>query len=417
MPIHRITGLMKASAFLALSAVLVGCASSSPKPEVAATPINPPPVGPTPTTPAPPTQDYLVYVVAESADQVHLVRFGPGGARLEKSQRVGMMPTEINGPHGIAVSPDKKNYYVSIAHGTPYGTLWKFTTAGDTLKGRVTLGLFPATISVSNDGALAFVVNFNLHGDMVPSSVSIVSTDEMLEIARTTTCTMPHGSRINPQGTHQYSACMMDDMLVEINTQTFEISRHFMLAAGKEHGMSGPPAAMKAADAGAAHSGMSHDSAAMKMPAVQCSPTWAQPSADGQKIFVACNKSNEIVEIDFKGWTVARRFPVQNGVYNLAVSPDGKYLIATNKRSQSVSIFDAASAKEVAKIATKRRVVHGAIVSPDSRYAFITVEGQGSEPGTLEVIDLTALKTIASVDLGQQAAGIDFYKMVPPGGQ
>ena len=416
MRIHRITGLMKASAFLALCTVLAGCASS-PKPEVSATPINPPPVGPTPTMPAPPTQDYLVYVVAESADQVHLVRFGPGGARLEKSQRVGMMPTEINGPHGIAVSPDKKHYYVSIAHGTPYGTLWKFTTAGDTLKGRVTLGLFPATISVSNDGALAFVVNFNLHGDMVPSSVSIVSTDEMLEIARTTTCTMPHGSRINPQGTHQYSACMMDDMLVEINTQTFEISRHFMLAAGKEHGMAGPPAAMKAADGGAAHGGMSHDSAAMKMPAVQCSPTWAQPSADGQKIFVACNKSNEIVEIDFKGWTVARRFPVQNGVYNLAVSPDGKYLIATNKRSQSVSIFDAASAKEVAKIATKRRVVHGAIVSPDSRYAFITVEGQGSEPGTLEVIDLTALKTIASVDLGQQAAGIDFYKMVPPGGQ
>ncbi|HEV8364421.1 MAG TPA: YncE family protein [Gemmatimonadaceae bacterium] len=416
MRIYRITGLMKASAFLALSAVLVGCASS-PKPEVSATPINPPPVGPTPTAPAPPTQDYLVYVVAESADQVHLVRFGPGGARLEKSQRVGMMPTEINGPHGIAVSPDKKHYYVSIAHGTPYGTLWKFTTAGDTLKGRVTLGLFPATISVSNDGALAFVVNFNLHGDMVPSSVSIVSTDEMLEIARTTTCTMPHGSRINPQGTHQYSACMMDDMLVEINTQTFEISRHFMLAAGKEHGMAGPPAAMKAADAGGAHSGMSHDSAAMKASAVQCSPTWAQPSADGQKIYVACNKSNEIVEIDFKGWTVARRFPVQNGVYNLAVSPDGKFLIATNKRSQSVSIFDAASAKEIAKIATKRRVVHGAIVSPDSRYAFITVEGQGSEPGTLEVIDLTALKTIASVDLGQQAAGIDFYKMVPPGGQ
>ncbi len=405
---------MKSSAIIACA--VLGCASSSQRPEVSATPINPPPVGPTPTTPAPPTQDYLVYVVAESADQVHLVRFGPGGARLEKSQRVGMMPTEINGPHGIAVSPDKKHYYVSIAHGTPFGTLWKFTTAGDTLKGRVSLGQFPATVAVSNDGALAFVVNFNLHGDMVPSSVSIVSTDEMLEIARTTTCTMPHGSRINPQGTHQYSACMMDDVLVEINTQTFEISRHFMLAAGKEHGMNGPPAAMKAA-AGGAHTGMAHDSAAMKASAVQCSPTWAQPSADGQRVYVACNKSNEIVEIDFKGWTVARRLPVQNGVYNLAVSPDGKFLVATNKRSQSVSIFDAASAKEIAKIATKRRVVHGAIVSPDSRYAFITVEGQGSEPGTLEVIDLTALKSIATVDLGQQAAGIDFYKMVPPGGQ
>ena len=120
--------------------------------------INPPPVGPTPTTPAPLTQDYLVYIVAESADQVHLVRFRPNGAKLEKSQRVGMMPTEINGPHGITVSTDKKYYYVSIAHGTPYGTLWKFATAGDQLdKGRVTLGLFPATVAVTPDGALAFV--------------------------------------------------------------------------------------------------------------------------------------------------------------------------------------------------------------------------------------------------------------------
>jgi DNA-binding beta-propeller fold protein YncE len=399
---------------LIFCAALVACASSAQRPEPSATPINPPPVGPTPTTPAPPTQDYLVYIVAESADQVHLVRFGPNGAKLEKSQRVGMMPTEINGPHGITVSPDKKHYYVSIAHGTPYGTLWKFTTAGDSLKGRVTLGLFPATVAVTPDGALAFVVNFNLHGDMVPSSVSVVSTDEMLEIARPTTCVMPHGSRINPQGTQQYSACMMDDMLVELNTQTFEVSRHFMLAAGKEHGMPGPPAAMKAHE----HSGAAnHDSAAMKMPQVQCSPTWAQPSADGQRIYVACNKSNEIVEIDFKDWKVNRRFPAGNGVYNLAVTPDGKYLIATNKRAQSVSIFDASSAKEVVKIATKRRVVHGAIVSPDSRYAFITVEGQGSEPGTLEVIDLTALKAVATVDLGQQAAGLDFYKMVPPGGQ
>ena len=406
---------MKSSAIVAC-AVLLGCASSSQLESPGPTPLNPPPVGPTPTTPAPPTQDYLVYVVAESADQVHLVRFGPAGAKLEKSQRIGMMPTEINGPHGITVSPDKKHYYVSIAHGTPYGTLWKFTTAGDSLKGRVTLGLFPATIALSSDGALAFVVNFNLHGDMVPSSVSIVSTDEMLEIARPTTCVMPHGSRINPQGSHQYSACMMDDMLVEVNTQTFDVSRHFMLAAGKEHGMPGPPASMKA-DGHASHGGASHDSAAMKMPQVQCSPTWAQPSADGQSVFIACNKSNEIVEVDFKTWRLVRRFPAGNGVYNLAVTPDGKRLLRERRGAQSLSIFDIASAKEIAKIATKRRVVHGAVVSPDNRYAFITVEGQGSEPGTLEVIDLTALKTIATVDLGQQAAGIDFFKMVPPGGQ
>jgi DNA-binding beta-propeller fold protein YncE len=362
-------------------------------------------------TVTPPTQDYLLFVVAESADQLALVRFGPKGARLERSTKVGMMPTEINGPHGVAVSPDGKYYYISIAHGTPYGTFWKFTTHNDSLVGRVTLGNFPATIQTTPDGSLAFVVNFNLHGEMVPSSVSVVSTDEMVEIARITTCTMPHGSRVNPQGTHQYSACMMDDMLSEIDTRTLEVSRHFILAKGKEAGMKGPPGARS--HAGHAGGAVSHDAAMQAAPTVQCSPTWAQPSARGDKVYVACNKSNEIVEIDFASWEKSRRWDAGDGVYNLAVSPDGKLLVATNKRAKSVSVYNLASLEEVARMPTFRGVVHGVVVSPDNRYAFVTQEGRGSEPGTLEVFDLRSFTSVARVDLGQQAAGLDFFRLEP----
>ena len=70
-------------------------------------------------------------------------------------------------------------------------------------------------------------MNFNLHGDMVPSSVSVVSTQTMTEVARIKTCTMPHGSRLNPQGTKQYSAFMMDDMLVEVDTATLKVCAPF----------------------------------------------------------------------------------------------------------------------------------------------------------------------------------------------
>jgi DNA-binding beta-propeller fold protein YncE len=245
---------------------------------------------------------------------------------------------------------------------------------------------------------------------MVPSSVSIVSTDEMVEIARPVTCTMPHGSRINPQGTKQYSACMMDDMLVEIDTRSLGVSRHFMLGAGKEHGMDGAPGQHMAAG-GEAHA-MNHDAAAMAA-SVSCSPTWAQPSANGSRIFVACNKSNDIVEIDASTWALVRRIPAGNGIYNLGASPDGKLLIGTNKRDQSVSIFDTQSGKELSRVKTKRKIVHGVVISPDSRYAFITVEGIGSEPGTLEVIDLQSFQSVATVDLGQQAAGLDFFKEEP----
>ena len=89
-------------------------------------------------------------------------------------------------------------------------------------------------------------------------------------------------------------------------------------------------------------------------------------------------------------------------------------VIATNKRDASMSVFDAVSGKELARIPTTRKVVHGIAVSDDDRYAFISVEGIGSEPGTVDVIDLTTLRKVASVDVGQQAGGIDFVRSEPP---
>jgi DNA-binding beta-propeller fold protein YncE len=339
-------------------------------------------------------QDYLVYVVCEAADKVVLVRFGPQGARIEHETHIGLMPTEINGPHGIVVSPDKEFLYVTVGHGRPDGSVWKLKAGTDEVVRYKSLGLFPATVDISRDGDFIYAANANFHGDMVPSSISVVATEEMIEVKRITTCTMPHGSRLNPQGTKHYSACMMDDMLAEIDTQKFDVSRHFVLSAGKEMGMPGAPHGQ------------------MKMGELTCVPTWAQPSNDGSEVYVACNKSNEIVAVDVATWKVARRFPTATGVYNLAMTKDGR-LVATNKRGQSVSVFDPKTGKELARIPTKRKVVHGAVVSPNNRYAFISVEGIGSDPGTLEVIDLESLKTVATVDLPPQAAGVDFWKTEP----
>jgi WD40 repeat protein len=196
---------------------------------------------------------------------------------------------------------------------------------------------------------------------------------------------------------------MMDDMLVEIDTRKFAVDRYFMLAQGKEMGMTGAPGTEAMTD----HSMGDHNKMSDHKPS--CTPTWAQPSNDGSIVYVACNQSNEIVAIKIDTWTLARRFPAGTGVYNLAMTKDGR-LIATNKREQSVSIFDPVTGRELAKIPTQRKVVHGAVVTPDDRYAFISVEGVGAEPGTVEVIDLESLKTVATVDVPPQAAGIDFWK-------
>ena len=386
-PIHDSTRMHRhiASGF-SLATLLIGGCTAAP----GITPVRPEPAAAAWL----PRSEYLLFVVSESSDDVALVRFGPDGAVVERQFKTGLLPTEINGPHGVAVAPDGGSYFVTVAHGAPVGTLWKYSTATDSLLGRIELGLFPASLAVSPDGFFVYAVNFNLHGDMVPSSVSIVDAAALVEVARIRTCTMPHGSRFAPDGRTHYSTCMMDDMLVEIDTRTMDVSRHFRLSSGAESGGTGAPHAT--------HHG-----------AATCSPTWAQPSVDGGSIFVACNRSNEIVEIDARSWTVRRRLRAGDGVYNLGVTADGRLLIATNKRGRSVSIFSIAEGTELARIPTARPVPHGVAVSPDSRYAFITVEGTGAEPGTLEVFDLRALNRVASADLGQQAAGVDFWKVEP----
>jgi DNA-binding beta-propeller fold protein YncE len=355
----------------------------------------------------PPAHDYRAWVASEAVDKLQLIRFGPAGLTIERTHTVGILPTDPDGPHGVALAPDGDHLFVSTGHGTPFGSLWKYSTRDDRLEGRVELGLFPATLQVSPDGYLAYVVNFNLHGDMVPSSVSVVATDEMLEVARIPTCVMPHGSRLNAQGTKHYSACMMDDELVEIDTRNLAVSRTFLLRKGQEHGMAGPMTVSASGPGTPAHDAGGHGMEPPKPGNVSCSPTWAQPTPDGRRVFVACNKASEIVEIDAERWTLTRRFPAGDGVYNLAVTHDGRLLVATNKRGQSVSVFDAGTGKELKRLPTKRKVVHGVAITGDDRYAFISVEGIGSEPGTVEVIDLRALATVATVDVGPMAGGID----------
>jgi DNA-binding beta-propeller fold protein YncE len=208
----------------------------------------------------------------------------------------------------------------------------------------------------------------------------------------------------------QYSTCMMDDQLVEVDTRTFKVSRRFSLAKGAERGIPAGEyeAMMKEMLPEDSTGGSPHKH---QMAPATCSPTWAQPSATGSKVYVACNKSDEILEIDGRTWTVARRFPTGRAPYNLAVTPDGKLLVSTLKAGSGVQAFDLATGKQVMNEKTSITLAHGVTISSDSRYAFVSVEGKGAQPGKVDIFDLTSFTKAASVDVGQQASGITFWKM------
>ena len=370
-----------------------------------------------PSAPWPPEHTYRVYVGAESADLIHLVEWGPEGATVSKTIPVGEMAVETEGPHGFNMSADGEYLYWTTGHGVPDGKLWKYHAGPDTLVGEPTLlGWFPATLDLTPDGLYAFVANFNLHGEHVPSTVSVVYTPDMIEVAQIETCVMPHGLRMGPEGTYAYSNCMMNDLLVEIDTRTFEVSRMFSVAPGQEgsfeaagDGMAGMDHAAMDHGGGAEEAGsMDHGGFPMSN---ECSPTWAEPSGDGRMIYVACNRGDRILEIDREDWSVARTFRTGRAPYNLEITADGRPLVATPKGQGAVEFFDLKTGKSLAVTPSSTTVTHGVVASPDSRYAFVTVEGVGAEPGKVDIFDLESFERVADVEVGQQAGGIAFWRM------
>ena len=302
-----------------------------------------------------------------------IVRYGPGGVEVVETITVGSFPAEIEGPHGLSVDPDGRHWYVSIAHGLPYGSVHKYETETNAWVADVGLGLFPATLDVSPSTGLLYAVNFNLHGPLEPSTISVVEVKTMVEVARVETGIRPHGGRLNADGSFFYSVSMMDFQLVELDAFSFDITRTLSLGEG-------------------------------------VMPTWVtRPTVEG-RVYVTESNVAQIFEVDLDAWAIRRTFDTGTGPYNLEVTPDGATLVATYKGGDAVGFWDLRSGTETARTATSRTIPHGVTLTPDGQYAFVTLEGVGSEAGTVEVYQVATGARVGAVDIGKQAGGIAFWK-------
>ena len=320
------------------------------------------------------SQTYSMYVANESDDTVMLIQFDGKELSILETVTVGTIHTEIEGPHGLAVDLDGKHWIVSIAHGQPFGKVVRYSTTDNRPTGTVTLGMFPASMAVSSQTGLLYVANFNLHGNPEPSSISVVDPDAMLEVGRITTGIMPHGSAFGPDGRRHYSVAMMNSALFELDALNLNVIRDIPLGQGAK-------------------------------------PTWVSIHPDEPLAYVAANGADQILIVDTEAGRITARLNAPGAPYNLAVSPDGKTLVATLKGAQAVSIFDLSTGTERARVPSSQPVTHGVIIAPDNQYAFVTSEGIGATPGAVDVINLTTAARIASLQAGQQTGGIAFWRI------
>ena len=332
------------------------------------------PAAPAPAAPDPPRRSYYVYACAESEDEVAVVRYGPDGLEVVKTVRVGSYPAETEGPHGIGIAPDGRHWYVSIAHGLPFGSVHKYETGTDRWLGDATVGMYPATLDVAASTRLLYVANFDLHGRLEPGSISVVETETMTEVVRIPSGIRPHGGRLARDETRFYVVNVMGFELVEVDALGFEVSRRLPLGAGVQ-------------------------------------PAWVTRPTRAGRVYVTGGNVARLFEVDLESWRVVRTFETGPGPYNAAVTPDESTLVVTYRQGGAVGFWDLATGRERARVATTRAIPHGVVTTPDGAYAFVTVEGVGGEPGTVEVYDVAAAARRGAVDIGKQASGIAFWKV------
>jgi len=103
---------------------------------------------------------------------------------------------------------------------------------------------------------------------------------------------------------------------------------------------------------------------------------------------------------------VVKRVNAPATPYNMATTADGSLMVVTQKGPGSTTLWRTRDASLVADVRGSRRIASGVVVSADSRFAFVTLEGKNDDPGTLDIIDLMARKAVASVNVGKQAGGV-----------
>ncbi len=93
-------------------------------------------------------------------------------------------------------------------------------------------------------------------------------------------------------------------------------------------------------------------------------PVGVRLTRDGNKAFIALGPANRVAVVNAKTFEVEKYLLVGQRVWQLAFTPDEKYLLSTNGVSNDVSVIDVAKQKVIKSIRTGR-FPWGIVVSPN----------------------------------------------------
>lgn len=301
-----------------------------------------------------------LYVTSGQSDEV--VRLAAGDGSVRERISVDRRRHETDEPHAVALAPDGRHWYVTVAHGEP--SLWKFETAGDRLVGRVDLPSGGAAmIGMSPDGSTAYVPDYDRAGDRV-GRVAAVRLRDLHVTAHAEVCHSPHDAAVDPSHQLVAVACAGSDELVLLDPRDLSVRMR----------VHAPASAASAEGMGA------HGSGGGSRP---LSVAW---SPDGQLLAVALHSAGAVWLVDRGGSTLAV-IPVGAGPAQVLFAGPAALLTA-NRMDGSLSVVDVESRAELRRVRLDARYPHGVAVDDDNRIAFVAFEGTPESDGGVIAVDL-----------------------------
>jgi gliding motility-associated-like protein len=278
----------------------------------------------TATITATPAPVYFAYIANQFSNNVSVVN-------TTTNTVVATVPVGAH-PTGVAASADGNSVYIT---NNGDNTVSVINTATNTVSATIPVGAAPYGICVSPDGNRVYVANQN------SGSISVISTTTNTLIATVTVGSGPYGIAISPDGTRVYCANMNDATMSEINTATN------MVIATVNVGPH-PYSVVVGADGTRAYVSSAYSNSITVINATNnqivttitarnFSNTPAMClSPDGSRLYLV---NGEIAVINTATNAIITNIPA-NTPYSVSISPDGKFLYATDENTNSLEIID-----------------------------------------------------------------------------
>lgn len=319
---------------------------------------------------SPPHEGARLFVASGFTDQVLVL--DPSDGRVLDSIVVGERPFSRDEPHGLAVAPDGRRWYLTLSHGEP--RLQVRERPGNRLIGALALPMGGASrVGLIPDGSVAFVPDYGRSAGDRPGEVARIRTRTLEITHRTRVCPAPHDANVDPRGELVLVTCARGTEAVFLATADLsEIAR-----IGLSPAHLGEIKPMNAA--------------------------WAD---DGRRAWVSLMGAGQVVELDRSGRIEARVDAGPEPV-SLTATPDGRSLLVTNRGDRSLSIF------RIPGLRGERRIPLGDAPHPQGlaldgsgSIAFVSHEGEVGGSGGVVAVRIATGEVLWHRRVGAYVLGI-----------